>query len=140
MDYGVSLGRRMRALKLWFVLRYFGREGIIANLRHHVSLARTFAEHVEAGPGWRLAAPVPLSVVCFRYAPEGLGEDAADAANERILQRVNASGEAFMTHTRLLGRFVLRLAVGNLRSTEERVERTWALLRDAASAEETGSP
>jgi aromatic-L-amino-acid decarboxylase len=135
MDYGVALGRRFRALKLWFVLRYFGREGIVANLREHVRLARSFAGWVEATEGWALAAPVPFSLVCFRYAPAGATPEEADALNQRILDRVNASGAAFLTHTRLRGRMVLRLAIGNVKTTEVHVARAWELLREAAQAQ-----
>jgi aromatic-L-amino-acid decarboxylase len=142
MDYGVALGRRFRALKLWFVLRYFGRDGIVANLREHVRLARRFASWVEEADGWELMAPVPFSLVCFRLAPRGVAGDSADGMNQRILDRVNASGEAFLTHTRLNGRLTLRLAVGNIKTTEEHVGRAWALLRRAGEVERerTGAP
>ncbi|HSG06718.1 MAG TPA: pyridoxal-dependent decarboxylase [Longimicrobiales bacterium] len=133
MDYGVALGRRFRSLKLWFVLRYFGREGIIANIRAHVRLARTLARWVEDEDGWILEAPVPLALVCLRFAPTGLDGEAADALNQRILDEVNASGEAFLTSTRLRGRLVLRVAVGNLKTTEAHVARAWELLRAAAT-------
>lgn len=132
MDYGVALGRRFRALKLWFVLRYFGREGIEANLREHVRLARAFAGWVDAEPGWEVSAPVPFGLVCFRAAPHGMSGEEADALNQRVLDRVNASGEAFLTHTRLHGRMVLRLAIGNVKTTQAHVARTWAILREAA--------
>ena len=135
MDYGVALGRRFRSLKLWFVLRYFGREGIVANLREHVRLARTFAGWVEATEGWELAAPVPFALVCFRVAPAGASAEEADTLNQRVLDRVNATGEAFLTHTRLRGRVVLRLAIGNVKTQEAHVARAWELLRDAARAE-----
>lgn len=135
MDYGVALGRRFRSLKLWFVLRYFGRDGIVANLREHVRLARAFAGWVEASEGWELSAPVPFALVCFRFAPAGAAPEEADALNQRILDRVNASGEAFLTHTRLHGRIVLRLAIGNVKTTEAHVARAWELLREAARAE-----
>jgi aromatic-L-amino-acid decarboxylase len=133
MDYGVALGRRFRALKLWFVLRYFGRDGIVANLREHVRLARSFAGWVERTEGWALAAPVPFSLVCFRCAPPGLTPEAVDDLNQRILDRVNAGGEAFLSHTRLRGRMVLRLAIGNVKTTEAHVARAWDLLREAAA-------
>jgi len=135
MDYGVALGRRFRSLKLWFVLRYFGRDGIVANLREHVRLARSFAGWVEATDGWELAAPVPFALVCFRFAPAGVAAEEADLLNQRILDRVNGSGEAFLTHTRLRGRMVLRLAIGNVKTTETHVARAWELLREAARAE-----
>lgn len=133
MDYGVALGRRFRSLKLWFVLRYFGREGIAANLREHIRLAGAFAGWVDGEAGWEVSAPVPFSLVCFRAAPGGASAEEADAFNQRILDRVNASGEAFLTHTKLRGRMVLRLAIGNVKTTEAHVVRTWELLREAAT-------
>ncbi|MBA3672156.1 MAG: amino acid decarboxylase [Gemmatimonadaceae bacterium] len=133
MDYGVQLGRRFRALKLWMVIRAFGSEGLAARLEHHCSLARTFASWVQAEDGWQLVAPVPLSLVCFRYAPAGRSDEECDARNAAILERVNASGETYLSHTRLHGRLVLRLAIGNIRTEERHVARAWELLREAAS-------
>lgn len=135
MDYGVALGRRFRALKLWFVLRYFGRAGITAALREHIRLARLFAGRVDGHEAFERLAPTPFSVVTFRWRARrgGGAPEELDALNERILERVNASGEVFLSHTRVRGRFALRLAVGNLRTTEAHVERAWSLLRDAAS-------
>ena len=127
MDTGVQLGRRFRSLKLWMVLRHFGAEGLRAHLREHMRLARLFADWVEASDTFSLAAPVPFSVVCFR-----LRGDAGDAPHQRVLDTVNASGEIFISHTKLHGRFVLRLAVGNLHTTEAHVRRAWELLNDAA--------
>ncbi|MGE5690319.1 MAG: pyridoxal phosphate-dependent decarboxylase family protein [Pseudomonadota bacterium] len=126
-DYGPALGRRFRALKLWAVLRCLGREGLQAGIREHVRLAEAFADWVREEPGWELASPQRFSLVCFR-------RDASDEENERILDAVNASGVAFLSHTRLHGRYVLRLAIGNLRTTEDDVRRTWAALRAAAAA------
>lgn len=135
MDYGVSLGRRFRALKLWFVLRYFGRDGIVEALREHRRLARLFADWVDDSPRFQRLAPAPLSVVAFRYAPVDESDEARlDAVNEDILRRVNASGEVFLSHTKVRGRYALRLAVGNLRTREEHVARAWSLLQEAAGA------
>jgi aromatic-L-amino-acid decarboxylase len=134
MDYGVSLGRRFRSLKLWFVLRYFGREGLADRIREHVRLAKTLAGRIEETPGWVVVAPVELGLVAFRLAPEGVDGEEADRLNHAILDRVNASGEVFLTHTALGGRTTLRLAIGNVKTTHEHVERAWALLRDAADA------
>jgi aromatic-L-amino-acid decarboxylase len=133
MDYGVQLGRRFRALKLWMVVRAFGAEGIRERIRAHCSLGTEFAGWVRTASGFEVMAPVPFSVVCFRATPAGTAEE-QDALNERILERVNASGELFLSHTRLRGRFVLRLAVGNLRTTRAHVERAWSLIREAAAA------
>lgn len=132
MDYGVSLGRRFRSLKLWFVLRYFGRQGIIDNIRRHVAWAQELGSWVDEAPGWVCVAPVHLGLVCLRYAPDGMSGEEADALNQRILDRVNSSGRAFLTHTKLNDRFTIRVAVGNLKTTRERIEELWRLLQEAA--------
>ena len=124
MDYGPALGRRFRSLKLWAVIRCHGREGLQALIREHMRLARLFASWVEDAPGWALVAPVPFSVVCFR-------RDGSDEENAALLERVNATGEAYLSHTVLAGRYVLRLAVGNHRTTEGDVRRAWELLQEA---------
>ena len=124
-EYGMPLGRRFRALKLWAVLRCHGRAGLQATIREHLRLAELFEGWVREEGGWEVCAPRHFSLVCFR-------RDASDAENAALLERVNASGEAFLSHTRLAGRFVLRLAIGNGRTTEEDVRRAWdALLREA---------
>jgi aromatic-L-amino-acid decarboxylase len=133
MDYGPALGKRFRALKLWMVLRAFGAEGMASRIREHVRLARAFAAWVEAEPGWEAVAPVPLSLVVFRHAPEGTDDAEADGRNERVLERVNASGRVLLSHTRVRGRIALRLAVGNLRTDEARLREAWDLLRAAAA-------
>src|SRR6185503_3693878 len=133
MDYGVSLGRRFRALKLWMVIRAFGHEGLAARIREHVRLARVFREWVAADPAFEVTAPSPLSVVCFRARFPDADEVEEDRRNEAVLQEVNASGEAYLSHTRLKGRTVLRLAVGNVRTEERHVARAWELLRKAAA-------
>jgi aromatic-L-amino-acid decarboxylase len=133
MDYGVSLGRRFRALKLWMVLRAYGTDGLATLIREHVRLAQVFRSWVEADAGWEVVAPSPLSVVCFRARFDG-PED-GDRGNERVMAAVNASGEAYLSHTRLGGRTVLRVAIGNAGTTERHVARAWALLREAADAE-----
>ncbi len=121
-EYGPVLGRRFRSLKLWAVLRCHGRSGLQRMIREHVRLAELFASLVEAEPGWELAAPQRFSLVCFR-------KDASDEENAAILERANASGELFMSHTKLDGRYVLRLAIGSERTTEEDVRRAWDVLR-----------
>jgi aromatic-L-amino-acid decarboxylase len=129
-EYGVQLGRRFRALKVWFLLRWFGAQGMADRLREHLRLARVFAERVDADPAWERMAPVPLATVCLRYrqAPE----DRLDAINEAILERVNASGRIFLSHTRLKGRFTLRVSIGNPRTTEAHLDQCWRLLQEAA--------
>ena len=131
MDYGVQLGRRFRALKLWMVIRAFGADGLAARLRQQIEMAHEFAAWVDAAPDWERVAPVPFSLVCFRYAPDGMSEPERDAANAAILERVNASGSAYLSHTKLNGRYVLRLAIGNLRTERRHVANAWRLLRAA---------
>jgi aromatic-L-amino-acid decarboxylase len=130
MDTGVQLGRRFRALKLWMVMRHFGADGIRARLAEHMRLARLFASWVDASPDFERLAPVPFSVVCFRAAPHDAPLDVLDHLNERVLEAVNASGEVFISHTRLRGQYVLRLAIGNLHTTETHVRRAWELIQE----------
>jgi aromatic-L-amino-acid decarboxylase len=128
MDYGIPLGRNFRALKLWFTLRYFGVEGIAARIREHLELARRFAERVDAHPDFERLAPAPLSTVCFRAHPRGLDDEATlDDLNRRLLEAINQSGEAFLSHTRLRGRFTIRMVISHLRTNEEQINRVWAL-------------
>ena len=124
-DYGPPLGRRFRSLKLWAVLRCYGADGLRAVLREHIRLAELFAAWVEASDGWELVAPQRFSLVVFR-------RDGTDEENEELESRVNASGEIFITHTKLDGRYVLRLAIGNARTTEDDVRRAWDVLNKEA--------
>ena len=134
MDTGIQLGRRFRALKLWMVLRYFGASGIRARLEHHVALARQFAGWIDDAPGWERLAPVAFSVVCFRHHPPGIDDERAlERHNQALMDAVNQSGEAFLSHTKLDGRFVLRLAIGNIRTDQRHVGRAWQLLQDSAA-------
>jgi aromatic-L-amino-acid/L-tryptophan decarboxylase len=136
MDYGIQLGRRFRALKLWMIIRYFGHEGLAARIREHCRLAQIFAALVEESPDWELLAPVPFSLVCFRACPRVEGEpDIAraarlDALNEQVMNNLNAAGEMFFSHTRLRDVYTLRLAIGNIRTTETHVRRAWELLNE----------
>ena len=127
-DYGIQLGRRFRALKLWMVLRYFGHDGLAARIREHCRLARLFASWADESPDWEVLAPVPLALVCFRARPHGV-ED-LDALNEAIMHRINASGRALLSHTRLNDKLTLRLSVGNIRTTEQHVRQVWELLNE----------
>ena len=126
-EYASPLGRRFRALKLWATLRCFGREGLQAIIREHVRLAALFEEWVEAEPGWEVCAPRHFSLVCFRKI-------GSDEENEAIMRRVNDSGEIFLSHTKLDGGFVLRLAIGNARTSEADVALAWDVLRREAAA------
>lgn len=124
MDYGLQLGRRFRALKLWFVLRHLGAEGIRNHLRGHVALAQEFAQWVGSDDEWEILAPHPLSVVCFRHRC---------VDNERLMHAVNDTGEVFISHTKIDGTYALRLAIGNLRTQRGDVEHAWKLLRREAA-------
>jgi aromatic-L-amino-acid decarboxylase len=126
-EYGPALGRRFRALKLWAVLRCYGRSGLQEHIRRGVELARTFERWVAADPGWELCAPRPFSVVCFRLS-------GTDRRNRELLERVNASGEIFISACALNGRYVLRLAVGSMRTAEPDVTRAWEVLSREAAA------
>jgi len=136
MDTGVQLGRRFRALKLWFVLRSFGARQIRELLAEHIRLAQVLAGWIDAHPDFERMAPVPLSVVCFRWKPPGsIATDAAlDAANEKLIDLVNQTGEVFLSHTRLRGRIAIRIAIGHVRTTEQHVRRAWDLLQQHAAA------
>jgi aromatic-L-amino-acid decarboxylase len=132
MDYGLQLGRRFRALKLWFAMRALGVSGMQATLRRHIALAQELASWIAAEDEWVVAAPHPLSVVCFRHQPHGLSDEAADAHNLAVMESVNASGDVYLSNTRLDGRIVLRIAIGNERTTREDVALAWTLLREHA--------
>ncbi|HMU33247.1 MAG TPA: pyridoxal-dependent decarboxylase [Pyrinomonadaceae bacterium] len=144
MDYGIQLGRRFRSLKLWFVMRYFGRAGLIGRIREHCRLARLFASWVEESENFELMAPVPFALVCFRALGtrsefprtdaetqserSDVSNDELNALNERIMNSINASGKAYLSHTKLNGAFTLRLSVGSIHVEERHLEKVWELL------------
>jgi len=129
MDYGVQLGRRFRALKFWFIVRTYGVAGLIERLRAHIALAKQFEGWVQAAPDWEVVAPVYFSTVNFRACPRGVAEDQWNALNEKILGAVNATGEVFLSHTKLNERYIIHLAIGNIRTEEKHLARAWALLQ-----------
>ncbi|RAQ94446.1 amino acid decarboxylase [Thermogemmatispora tikiterensis] len=136
MDYGISLGRRFRALKLWMIMRYFGQEGLQARLREHIRLGQLLAQWIDEAPDFERLAPAPFSTVCFRAHPRGLDdEEQLTALNERLLNRINGAGHYFLSHTRLRGRYSLRAAIGNLRTSEETVRGLWRELQEGLEAE-----
>jgi aromatic-L-amino-acid decarboxylase len=135
MDYGVQLGRRFRALKLWMIIRAFGVDGLAARIREHCEITSRLAARIAKTPGWVVMAPVHFGLVVFRYAPAGMTDAGADALNERVMHRVNAQGEVFLSHTKIGGRYAIRMSVGNIRSTQEHVERAWTLLGEAVARE-----
>jgi len=124
-DWHIQLGRRFRSLKLWFVIRHYGVEGLQHHIRRHVQLAQAFAQWVREDVNFELAAPVPLNLVCFRYR-------GGDAANQTIMERLNRSGDLFLTHTKLNGKFTLRLCVGQTNTEARHVERAWKRIREEA--------
>lgn len=134
-DYGIQLGRRFRALKLWMIIRYFGHEGLAARIREHCRLAQLFASWVTEADEWELLAPVPLGLICFRACPrvdsdESLRNKRLDVLNEAIMHGVNATGKALLSHTRLNEKLTLRLSIGNIRTTEKHVRQVWELLNE----------
>ncbi|MGE5345618.1 MAG: pyridoxal phosphate-dependent decarboxylase family protein, partial [Acidithiobacillales bacterium] len=139
MDYGIQLGRRFRALKMWMTLRAFGVEGVRAAIRKDLALARRLRGELEEIRGIEVVAPTPFSVVAFRWAPAGLAPEEADAANRRILEAVNTDGRSFISHTALGGRLVLRAAIGSARTEWRHLERFLDALRSAISAESARS-
>jgi len=140
-EYTPQLGRRFRALKIWIQLRWFGLDGLRRRLRRHLALAQEFATWIDGASEWERLAPVPFSTVCFRHVPQALAgsrdEAALDVHNAAIMDAINRSGEVFLSHTRLRGRFTIRLAIGNLRTERRNVERAWELLQQAAKEVET---
>jgi aromatic-L-amino-acid decarboxylase len=126
-DWQVPLGRRFRALKLWFVIRHYGVEGLQYHIRRHVELARQFASWVGASPDFQLAAPAPLNLVCFAHR-------AGDQFNRRLLERLNGEGRLYLTHTVLDGRYALRFCVGQTHTEAAHVRRAWELIQAAAKA------
>lgn len=126
MDYGIQLGRRFRALKFWMVVRYFGVEGLRERLREHIRLGQMFVSWIEDNPNFSLMAPAPFSTVCFRFK-------GSDAANQTLLDRVNGSGKAFLSHTKLNDQLTIRFTVGNLRTKEKHVRQAWELVQLVAA-------
>jgi aromatic-L-amino-acid decarboxylase len=131
MDLGVQLGRRFRALKLWMVIRAFGVEGLQARIREHCTMATNLSSTIESDPDFEVVAPVPFSVVCFRWRA-GDSPEEQDALNEMLLNEINAQGPILLSSTSLEGRFTLHLAIGNLKTTELHLQEAWRLIRSAA--------
>ena len=129
-DWGIQLGRRFRALKLWFVLRSYGTEGIRKMVNHHVHLAREFASRVKADQRFELLAPQTLSLVCFRYNPGVQSEEELTHLNKKLLEKINETGDVFLTHTSLKGKYTLRLSVGQRTSEARHVDRVWEVIKN----------
>ncbi len=136
MDYGVALGRRFRSLKLWMVMRYFGQEGLAARIREHIRLAQLLVQWIDKAPDFERMAPTPFSLVCFRAHPQGWDDEAQlEALNERLMNQINAAGRFLLSHTRLRGKFTIRVAIGNLRTTEQDVRDLWTEIQVRLAAE-----
>ncbi|MCF7805601.1 MAG: amino acid decarboxylase [Candidatus Marinimicrobia bacterium] len=130
MDYGIQLGRRFRALKLWFVIRYFGHEGLASRIRQHIEYANTFRGWIEEDPQFEMMAPTPFSTLCFRVHPEGMDDEAAlNDLNAQLLDAINGTREVFLSHTKLNEKYVLRIAIGNLRTELRHLEKAWRIIR-----------
>ncbi|HST20435.1 MAG TPA: pyridoxal-dependent decarboxylase [Blastocatellia bacterium] len=126
MDYGPQLGRRFRAIKFWFVMRYFGVEGLVERIRDQIAMAREFAAWVDESADFERLAPVPFSLVCFRANPSSVEAEAhLDKLNEQLLDEVNRAGKVYLSHTKLDGKFTLRLAIGNIRTRREHIKLAW---------------
>lgn len=136
MDYGIALGRRFRALKLWMILRYFGQEGLATRIREHCRLAQLVTGWIDESDDFERLAPVPFSVVCFRAHPQGQHDEALlDALNERLMNRINATGHFFLSHTWLHNKFTIRIAIGNLKTTEQDVTNLWEEIKAGLATE-----
>jgi aromatic-L-amino-acid decarboxylase len=134
MDYGTSLGRRFRSLKLWMIMRYFGQEGLAARIKEHIRLAQLFAGSVDESSTFERLAPTPFSTICFRAHPIGIDDESKlDALNEAIMNAINAKGRFFLSHTKLKGKFAMRVAIGNLRTTEKDIRDLWIILQTYVS-------
>ncbi len=126
MDYGTSLGRRFRSLKLWMVMRYFGQEGLAARIHEHIRLGQLFAQWVDESPTFERMAPTPFGTICFRAHPQEMHDEAQlETLNERVMNDINAAGRFFLSHTKLHGQFIIRVAIGNLRTTEQHLSALW---------------
>jgi len=132
-DWGIQLGRRFRALKLWFVIRSFGAEGIRERIRNHIRWARELAQEIDRCVDFQLMAPVPLATLCFRYTPDGVSDrHELNDLNASLLETLNATGKVYMTHTKLDGDYCIRLVVGQTNQEREHITEAWELVRETA--------
>lgn len=132
MDYGIQLGRRFRSLKLWFIIRYFGVEGLTERIKNHIELAKEFANWIENEKDFELMAPVPFSTVCFRVNPGNKTDEELNKLNEKLLEDINASGKVFLSHTKLNGKFVIRLTIGSIRHERKHILEAWEVIKDCS--------
>jgi len=133
MDYGIQLGRRFRSLKLWFIIRYFGVEGLAARIKLHIELAKEFAKWIDDEKDFERLAPVPFSTICFRCTPGNKTEEELNKLNEKLLDDINTSGKIFLSHTKLNGKFVIRLTIGSIRHERRHIMEAWELIKESAT-------
>ena len=132
MDYGIQLGRRFRSLKLWFIIRYFGVDGLAERIKHHIEMAKEFAGWIDAEKDFERMAPAPFSTICFRYNPGNKYEEELNKLNEKLLEKINASGKIFLSHTKLNGKFVIRLTIGSIRHERKHILSAWEVIKNIA--------
>lgn len=132
MDYGVQLGRRFRSLKLWFIIRYFGVDGLSARIKNHIELAKELRGWIEQENEFEIMAPTPFSTVCFRYNPKNLTDEELNKLNENLLEKINHSGKIFLSHTKLNSKFVIRLTIGSIRHERKHIEQAWQIIKTLA--------
>jgi aromatic-L-amino-acid decarboxylase len=131
-DWGIPLGRRFRALKLWFVIRNFGVEGLRGKLRNHISIAKNLSEEIINEKDFEILAPVTFNVICFRYKPEGKTDEELNLLNEKLLHTVNNTGKIYFTHTKLKGIYTLRLVIGQTNVSEGHLKEAWKLIKETS--------
>ena len=132
MDYGIQLGRRFRSLKLWFVIRYFGVEGLASRIKNHISLAKELGKWIDEKEDFERMAPVLFSTVCFRYNPGDKKESELNELNEKLLEEINASGRIFLSHTKLNEKFVIRLTIGSIRHEKKHIIEAWEIIKNCS--------
>ncbi len=130
MDYGIQLGRRFRSLKLWFIIRYFGVDGLAERIKNHIELAQELRSWIEKENDFEIMAPTPFSTVCFRFNPGNLSEDKLNKMNEELLEKINQSDKLFLSHTKLNGKFVIRLTIGSIRHERKHIVDSWVLIKN----------
>ena len=132
MDYGIQLGRRFRSLKLWFIIRYFGVDGLAERIKNHINLAQELKGWIEKENDFEIMAPTPFSTICFRFNPGNKNEDDLNKLNEQLLEKINESGKIFLSHTKLNGKFVIRLTIGSIRHERRHIVDAWNLIKTMA--------
>ncbi|MFZ1280968.1 MAG: pyridoxal-dependent decarboxylase [Ignavibacteriaceae bacterium] len=137
MDYGIQLGRRFRSLKLWFIIRYFGVDGLAERIKNHINLAKEFAGWIEQENDFEIMAPTPFSTVCFRFNHGNISEDELNQLNEKLLEKINESGKIFLSHTKLKGKFTIRLTIGSIRHEKHHIKEAWELIKSLTTQLET---